>query len=51
MIYITPIKQVEMKRLLLFRHKYKKCKITAHSERSLLNYSYICNVAEKPSQT
>ena len=26
-------------------------KNTAHNERRLLNFSYICTVAEKPSQT
>lgn len=35
--------------------KLKKCttfaKITAHNERRLLNFSYICTVAENPSQT
>ena len=26
-------------------------KNTAHNERRLLNFSYLCNVAENPSQT
>ena len=29
------------------RHCDKKCEKAAHNERSLLNYSYICNVAKK----
>ena len=40
-----------MKRKFLFRYNDKKCKITAHNERSSLNFSYICNVADNPSQT
>ena len=40
-----------MNRLLLFRHKDKKCKNTAHNERSLLKFSYICIVAEGLRQT
>ena len=40
-----------MKRIDLFRNKDKKCKNTAHNERSLLNYSYICIVAEGLRQT
>lgn len=42
---------MKMKRLLLLRHKDKKCKITAHNERSLLKFSYICIVAEGLRQT
>ena len=42
---------MKKKRLLLFNHKDKKCKNTAHIERSLLNYSYICIVAEGLRQT
>ena len=36
------------------RNKEKKttfAKNTAHNERRLLNFSYICTVAENPSQT
>ena len=40
-----------MKRIFLFKYNDKKCKNSAHIERSLLNYSYICKVAENPSQT
>lgn len=40
-----------MKRIFLFRYNDKKCKITAHNERSLLKFSYICIVADNPSQT
>ena len=40
-----------MKRLLLFRHKDKKCKNTAHNERCLLTFSYICIVAGGLRQT
>ena len=40
-----------MKRLLLFWYNDKKCKNTAHNERRLLNFSYLCTVAENPSQT
>lgn len=36
---------MKMKRLILFRHKDKKCKKTAHDERGLKTISYICNVA------
>ena len=31
-----------MKRLLLFRHKDKKCKIAAHNERRFKIDAYIC---------
>ena len=40
-----------MKRLLLFRSNDKKCKKTAHNERGLLTFSYICIVAEGLQQT
>ena len=36
------------------RNKEKKttfAKNTAHNERRLLNFSYLCNVADNPSQT
>lgn len=42
---------MKMKRLLLFRYNDKKCKNTAHDERCLLDYSYICIVAEGLRQT
>ena len=40
-----------MKRIFFFRYNDKKCKNSAHNERSLLNYSYICIVAEGLRQT
>ncbi len=40
-----------MKRLLLLKHKDKKCKNTAHNERGLQTFSYICIVAEGLRQT
>lgn len=40
-----------MKRIFLFSYNDKKCKITAHNERCLKTFSYICIVAGGLRQT